>query len=59
MQQAYINESFRKMQLHEDFFQLSRSAQALVEKYGLKRGSRVFTTTPGVRRSLSTQMSRG
>lgn len=58
MQQAYINESFRKMKSHEDFLQLSRSAQALVDKYEQKRSSKVFTTTPGVRRSLSTQMSR-
>lgn len=57
-QQAYINESFRKMQLHDDFSKLSRSAQALVEKYSQKRNSRVFTTMPGVRRTLSTQISR-
>ncbi|MBG6247240.1 MULTISPECIES: hypothetical protein [Symbiopectobacterium] len=59
VQKAYINESFRKMQLHEDFFQLSRSAQALVEKYSEKRNFRVLTTTPGVRRTLSSQISRG
>lgn len=58
-QQTYINESFRKMQLHEDFFLLSRDAQVLVEKYGEKRNFRVLTTTPGVRRSLSSQTSRG
>ncbi|MCW2478392.1 hypothetical protein [Candidatus Symbiopectobacterium sp. NZEC135] len=58
-QQTYINESFRKMQLHEDFFLLSRNAQALVDKYSEKRNFRVLTTTPGVRRSLSSQVSRG
>ncbi|MCW2474850.1 hypothetical protein [Candidatus Symbiopectobacterium sp. NZEC151] len=59
MQQVYINEAFRKMQLHEDFFQLSRNAQKLVEKYSEKRNSRVLTTMPGVRRTLSSQTSRG
>ncbi|QZN95238.1 hypothetical protein [Symbiopectobacterium purcellii] len=59
MQQVYINEAFLKMKSHQDFYQLSRNAQKLVEKYSEKRNSRVLTTTPGVRRTLSSQVSRG
>lgn len=58
-QQTYINESFRKMQLHEDFFLLSRNAQMLVDRYREKHNFRVLTTTPGVRRTLSSPTSRG
>lgn len=59
MQQAYINRAFSGLQLSEDFSKLSLGAQMLVEKYSEKRNFRVLTTTPGVRRSLSSQVSRG
>lgn len=59
MQQNYINEAFSKLKSNTDFSKLSIDAQVLVAKYSEKRNIRVLTTTPGVRRTLSSQMSRG